>query len=264
MRATEAAAAALRHQQEEEEQNARPFRFIDLPLELQEMVYSFYAADVERRYKPPRQFIAKYITPAPPRRQLANLQIPALAHVCHEVRVAFLPIFFKEGKFTIVIGPYDPPLRPPRSFWTRQWTSEALLNRKQKAQDQNDPILLSRHMSTLLSPTMVVRNVRISCHDLIYPLLNDNTHPRKRRGGWYRTLSGRERLALVLKWEDSQLETLELPKYVDVLGKVETFPHSTSVAQNVCGREEFKGFTVEDLRWIASVMLANDGRVGGQ
>lgn len=163
--AEEAVDAALLLQEQEAEQNFRPFRFIDLPLELQKMVYSLYAGDIEDKYKPARASFASRWEPKP-MRQLANLRIPALAQVCQEIRVDFLQTLLEEGNFIIVLGPLVPSSSRSRPLQTPAWTSEALVNRIKKTVDHTDPILLGKHMSSLLGPNMIVRNVRFSFHDL--------------------------------------------------------------------------------------------------
>lgn len=151
--AKEAATAAVLLQEQEEERNFRPFRFIDLPPELQKMVYRLYDANIEDKYKPQRPLRTKRHDSSP-KRQLANLPIPALAHVCHEIRTGFLETLLEEGDFIIVIGPYVPAPLKFGPFWNPPWTSEALLNRMKKATDRNDPLLLGQHMSGLLKTSM--------------------------------------------------------------------------------------------------------------
>lgn len=261
LKATEAAAAALQlqHQQRLEEENARRFRFMDLPLELRKIVYSYYATNIERLFKAPTT--RSFWGTVEPRRQLAHLPIPALAHVCQKIRSEFMEIFFKEGKFVLVIGPCAPrPARPGShtgrwDHFVEGWFSEALLNRIKSTQDPADPIYLSRYMADLLNPMMVVRDVKFSLHDLNFRYIEE----AQNRQGQYlepRGNSGRERLALWLRWEGGRLNVLESsPKYMP--RSAEIFAHSICEARKISEGDEFKGFTVEDLRWIASVILAN-------
>lgn len=238
---------------QQQELDEKPFRFLELPREMQDMVYSCYASHIANKYKRKKHDCFRP-RGEPNRRQLANTPIPALAHVCQEIRADFLQILFEKGKFALCIGPSHSLLG---DRWT-SWNRAMLLNRTPKTKDPDDPIYLSEHMSGLLKPDMVVRNVLVSLHERNASAIESRRKKYVRRppAVYYRSESSREILTLKLKWSGKQLTMQPTPTHSRPPGGDGVLARITAAVQEIGAREGFRGFTVEDLRRIARAMTS--------
>ncbi|CAK3813989.1 Hypothetical predicted protein [Lecanosticta acicola] len=75
-----------------EARRARPFRILDLPAEIRNRIYGHYIAMNGKRNKGQRN---KY--------NLANFKTPVIAQVSRQLRSEFLPVFFAEASWYVVL-----------------------------------------------------------------------------------------------------------------------------------------------------------------
>lgn len=266
-----------------------PFRFMDLPVELRDMVYSYHAAAIQDDYEliadtspqaAERRLRAKNKSSAnadptkllkahggkrhsesidqnqqpEERRSLACLTIAPLAQVSRDIRRDFLLIVFKEGAFDIIVG-------------TTRSRHVGVLETIGAASSITDPIYLRPHVSELMTPATLFQHVRFV----------NFARYRTRTDRWRRLLCcerGDEKVVRVflplsfsLKWRNRQLDVRhgtypDLTRYtLDRIGH-SVKPLAIQLARDISAQEDFKGFSVNDLRRIANAMFPHHGFAG--
>lgn len=255
------------------EKKKHPFRLLDLPRELRDIIYSYHAADLQNAHEvamtghPPasirtlEDFVETQLRcdahgtlcdPEPKeRRTLANLKIAPLAQVCRRIRREFLQIMFKEGAFDIVVGATK--IRTPDDASLRRSLQDVIRG----AKDKDDPLFLQRHMIAPTSPDIVFQHVRFKLF-LPRPI-------RRFMGRW--DAHAWEMMApppseISFKWSGGRLgmktwsergkgQRFDLADVADEMVSRD----DVQTAREICARENFRGFTVADLRRIAHAMV---------
>ncbi|PIB02976.1 hypothetical protein CB0940_11667 [Cercospora beticola] len=199
------------------------FRFLDLPAEIRNRIYSYYFAASDTK----------------PQYNLVNYRDPPITLACKQLRRESLPIFFSECTFLLTIG---------ANYFEPERKAEAgrlcLLNRVSSrliALGDNNVLFRNLHIRvTMLCFASTMRR------ELVYPKYMERyliawitlqTHPKLKfgvkRGMGYPKVG----LSGVLDRYAEQIEsTLEAAK---------------SAALELRGREGFKGFSLVDLATIA-------------
>lgn len=219
-----------------------PFRFLDLPRELQEVVYSIYTSKVETENNGSKSH------------PLCRLRLPALAQVNQQIRSDFLQTFFKESAFKLWIGPYWKASPHPNPIGT----NDSLYRAIRASEDSLDPLFLRPHLAAAIPPDTVFQNVTFSIHQVTSRQELQLSLWRDRFLGQKQVVGGSRFAALELKWIDRKLVHDDLAREPRLLAQHDAkIPGRTvSFAEGiVAGRKEFKGFTVADLRRIAINMV---------
>lgn len=231
--------------------SSHPFRFLDLPTEVQDMVYSAYSVNVESSYKQPS------FNP------LSTFVVPALAQVNQEIRADFLGVFLKQTRFHIWIGPYTHS--PKHWRLPLNFDNDRLYRTIKAAKDPLDPIFLSPHVSALVNPAMVFQNVTFLLHELQSPQDLHKALCKERFYNQATLLKGSRFAALSLQWFNRKLGFRKLkPHLVMAQGveKAEVMLRTIGFAEEVvAAREPFNGFTLDDLRRIAIKMVTGFGEI---
>lgn len=228
--------------------NIMSFRFSDLPPEIKDQVYGFYAADILHHSD----------------KQLARLRSPPLAQVSPDIRKDFLAIFFAESAFEIIVGP-----RYPRSDMGREYRgaidgvlkyeSNVMDRTMRTPMDVGDPIYLQRPASLLINQTATFHNISFELHQL-------RTRSRRQQWGWREFVFGvpqdttsRRYVAVKFQWSKGQLAVQQWPENSSQAppDAPRLFQRTIRVARKLTTRKDFKGFTVHDLRLIAISMVAD-------
>lgn len=246
--AAEIEATALRlHRQHLE---SVPFRFLDLPTELQEMVYSNFIASLPSSHG------------EIPTLELCAFAIPALAQVNQTVRTDFLQVFFKQVTFYIRIGHCaTPPVYRLQSLWSH-FGSTGLYKAIAAAKDPFDPVLLSPCASKLIGPATIFQNVTFALHQLHRPEDLQLALWKDRYCHEPQSLVSARLARLTLTWSNRRLEIG--PPTADDMQPVPWrhkgfLKRSISLSEGIASRKEFSGFTVDDLRRIAIHMITGYG-----
>lgn len=223
------------------------FRFEDLPAELRDLVYGFYAAEFMLHNN----------------NQLSRIQCPPLAQVSKIVRKNFLSVFIKQSEFDVIVGP-----RYPRTDLGPEykgpidgklvWKSQDLDRTMGDAMDVGDPIFLLQPASLLIDHADTFHNVKIELHQL-------RTLSRRLQWVWRKYVfgapfnkSGRPYVAVSLRWANKKLEIQKWPEEASTAppDAPRLFERTIRVARKIASPKNFKGFTVRDLRVIAIAMVA--------
>lgn len=142
----------------------------------------------------------------------------------------------------------------------------------QNAHDPNDLIYLPPHVAALIGPHTVFQNVRFVHYQ--YRVHPNSMHGRRlEQEHRFLPLGRRARkeenyvepsMGMSFEWSDRKIEAPELGlgKHRAASGDMIEDDSIVLAAQEMSTREEFKGFTVADLREIASVIVpgATPGR----
>ncbi|KAK4543985.1 hypothetical protein LTR36_004759 [Oleoguttula mirabilis] len=204
-----------------------PFRFLDLPPELRNRVYTFHLATAANDGK-------IY--------DLTSLKEPAIAAVSQLVRQESLPIFFTEAAFELYVGADV----DPRPGWTGTIQPYSPIKAKYAGTLTLRPRVLRRIRSSL-QEAVILRDVTLKAVDCAVI---------QHRAYWKRVSSGVRQFhsisALRLRCDiGSGVEVAATvrdyyqyildPRHADV----------QAIAEAVAGRAGFIGFTIEDLEEVA-------------
>lgn len=209
------------------------------------------------------------------RRRLANFHVPSLAQVSQEIRQDFLQVVFKEGAFDIVVGSLD--IEYESGEW-RFINSKVLNEAVQNAKDPNDFLHLRPHVANLLGPATIFQNVRFVVYEALkndrrydaygpYPSIrprgevrSERVHIRSEREKYVQASS-----KMRFQWLNHKLRVRSWPdndngqRRDGITGEM-VDGGLVLAGREMCKREEFKGFTVADLRRFESLMVNRRGR----
>ncbi|KAF2215999.1 hypothetical protein CERZMDRAFT_94383 [Cercospora zeae-maydis SCOH1-5] len=203
---------------------ASPFRFLDLPAEIRNRIYSYYFTTSKNDE---------------PQYNLVNYCDPPIALLCKQIRLEALSIFFRECKFLLTIGANY--FEPERKSQAGKLCLDSTVGRRLVALGDN--VVLFRNLHIRVTGLCFAGSVR---RRLVFPKsleryliasVTVQTHPTllfeaQREGGYPKLRHSR-----VLQRYAEQIElTLEAAK---------------SVAGKLREGEGFKGYSLTDLAAIA-------------